>query len=197
MRSKRVLLIQGMGGSYIMFPYLVSKLQDAGFEPEFYAPQFLPIKDIRPHARAVALKCRELARESGRPVALIGYSMGGLVAVAAVQIYGAADFVDTIITIGSPFQGTPLAKIAGAVLGKIYISLRQMSPQSSFLDFLKRRVSKKLTIHCIGGAYDTIVWGAENAMHPQADEKIILPATHLMLPFLAVNDIIRILKSKE
>lgn len=194
-----MLLIQGMGGSYVMFPYLVSKLQDAGFEPEFYAPQFLPIKDIYPHAEAVAKKCQELARASGRPVALIGYSMGGLMAVAAIK-FNVHEFVDTIITLGSPFQGTPLARIAGAVLGKQYPSLRQMSPKSGFLLYalgFSRSPLPIPTIHCIGGTYDAIVWGAENAMHPQADEKIILPATHLTLPFLAVGDILRILQSEE
>lgn len=194
-----MLLIQGMGGSYVMFPYLISKLQDAGFEPELYAPQFLPIKNIYPHAEAVAKKCEALARESGRPIALIGYSMGGLMAVAAVK-FNVHELVDTIITLGAPFRGTPLARIAGSVLGKQYPSLRQMSPESGFLlyalDF-SRSLLPVPTIHCIGGTYDAIVWGAENAMHPQADEKIALPATHLTLPFLAVGDIIRILKDKE
>jgi len=196
MRHKKVLLIQGMGGSSIMFPYLVSKLQEAGFEPELYAPQMLPIDDIRPHAEAVAKKCQEMVIESGRPVALVGYSMGGLIAALAVQEYGAAELVDTIITLGSPFRGTPLAKIAGAVLGKQYPSLRQMSPKSDFLKALEFLPARP-TLHCVGGTYDAIVWGAENAMHPQADEKIVLPATHLTLPFLAVGDIIRILESEE
>lgn len=195
MRRKKVLLIQGMGGSSIMFPYLFSKLQEAGFEPELYVPQLLPIDDIIPHAGAVAKKCVELVQESGQPVDLIGYSMGGFIAALAVQEYGAAELVDTIITLGTPFKGASLAKIVGAVLGKQYPSLRQMSPKSDFLKALEFLPARP-TLHCIGGTYDALVWGAENAMHPQADEKIVLPSTHLMLPFLAVNDIIRILKSE-
>ncbi len=192
-----MLLVQGMGGSMVAFPYLVAKLQDADFIPEFYAPQFLPIKDMRPHAEAVAKKCQELARESGRPIAVVGYSMGGLIAAAAVQEYGADKYVDTVITIGSPFQGTPVAEVVGRLIGKIYVSLRQMAPRSNFLMYLWWLPHEDFTLHCIGAKYDLLVWGAQNAMHPQADEKIVLSATHLALPFLAVGDVIRILQKKE
>jgi len=44
-----------------------------------------------------------------RPAIIVGHSMGGLVARAAVERHGAAPYVRSIITLGTPHRGSPLA----------------------------------------------------------------------------------------
>jgi pimeloyl-ACP methyl ester carboxylesterase len=44
-----------------------------------------------------------------RPVTLVAHSMGGLVARAAIEKYGAGPWVAQLITLGTPHQGSPLA----------------------------------------------------------------------------------------
>ncbi|MEK7211954.1 MAG: alpha/beta fold hydrolase [Patescibacteria group bacterium] len=197
MARKRVLLIQGMGGSWIMFPRLAWKIWRAGFLPKFYAPEFWPIADWRPHAQAVAALCRQLAHDSHKPVAVIGYSMGGLIAVDALLNHGAVAYIDTVIAIGSPFYGTPVANLAAKLFGRWYPSLQQMSKKSPEMAALCAPPPFNKRLYCFGGRYDLLVWGPMNAHHPFADKNIVVPASHLLLPFVAEEQIVALIKDDK
>jgi triacylglycerol lipase len=83
-------------------------------------------------ARRISRKLQRLreGRDIGR-VHIVGHSMGGLVGRYLVQEEGGGEYIDTVITLGSPHQGTPTAFI-GAGLGLLLVShaMWQLFPMS-------------------------------------------------------------------
>jgi pimeloyl-ACP methyl ester carboxylesterase len=65
----------------------------------------LNIKETAKQARAAI---SELAREAGRSIYLLGYSLGGNVAQRSLTAGEADDSVDLVLTMGTPFHGSPL-----------------------------------------------------------------------------------------
>lgn len=128
------LLIPGHGGSQESMASLEQSLRADG-----WATQVIDIGDgtgdIPAYARQVAALAQQYA-DQGSPVALVGYSMGGLIARAAVAS-GAANAVTRVATIGSPHDGTSLAGLGAFVNSPdCDTACRQMAPGSDFLDSL-------------------------------------------------------------
>lgn len=85
--------------------------------------------DISTSGEQLADYLKLQSKKQKKQLQLIGYSLGGLVARCAIQMFGAHEYVDTVITIASPHNGTHAARI-----GKyIFKSCEQMSPDSEFL----------------------------------------------------------------
>lgn len=78
------------------------------------------------HARSVGI----------RPLTLVGHSQGGLVAAWYVKKLGGHRRVRTVITLGTPHNGSSLA-LAGLPLRPFARSLPQMTPGSAFLRRLR------------------------------------------------------------
>jgi triacylglycerol lipase len=77
------------------------------------------------------------ARSAGiRPLTVVGHSQGGLVAAWYVKKLGGHRRVRTLITLGTPHNGTPLA-LAGLPLGPLARSLPEMTPGSALLRRLR------------------------------------------------------------
>lgn len=129
-----VLLIPGHGGSQASMEALAQALSEDG-----WATRIVDIGDgsgdIPAYARQVTALARQYA-DQGEPVALVGYSMGGLIARAAVA-NGAASTVMRVVTIGTPHDGTSLAGVGALVNSPdCDTACRQMAPGSEFLDSL-------------------------------------------------------------
>lgn len=99
--------------------------------------------DIRTAARGlgdqVELVC---ARSAGRPVVLIGYSLGGLIVRYYVQRLGRDAFVPLVITLATPHGGTATVSASAehfgrrremALLASPHPLLRQLRPGSELL----------------------------------------------------------------
>ena len=160
-----VLLIPGHGGSRASMDALAQSLIRSGWQP-----QIVDIGDgtgdIPTYARQVAALARQSA-DRGVPVALVGYSMGGLIARAAVAD-GAAGAVTRVATIGTPHDGTSLAGV-GALIDSpaCDTACRQMAPGSDFLDGLPvaADATRWLAIYSEG---DDVVRPPETAALPGA-----------------------------
>jgi triacylglycerol lipase len=78
---------------------------------------------------AVAVRAQQLARRieqlSAKRVNIIAHSMGGLDARYAIAKLGLSGRVASLVTIGTPHRGTPLADIGSHVLGET-LRLRRM-----------------------------------------------------------------------
>jgi triacylglycerol lipase len=72
------------------------------------------------------------------PLSIIGHSKGGLIGRYYVKRLGGARRVSTLITLGTPHNGTPTAYLGLATLGLIARSLWQMTPMSPFIRRLKQ-----------------------------------------------------------
>jgi triacylglycerol esterase/lipase EstA (alpha/beta hydrolase family) len=71
------------------------------------------------------------------PLSIIGHSKGGLIGRYYIKRLGGDRRVRTLITLGSPHNGTPRAYWGYFTLGLVAMSLRQMTPMSSFIRRLK------------------------------------------------------------
>lgn len=83
------------------------------------------------YGEVVARELERIAGEAGRPVDVVGHSMGGLDTRWAVEKEGAADYVDDLVTLGTPHQGTYVAYVGIVTPGG-----RDMIPGSTLMDEL-------------------------------------------------------------
>ncbi|HXX32708.1 MAG TPA: alpha/beta fold hydrolase [Myxococcaceae bacterium] len=67
------------------------------------------------------------------PLSIIGHSKGGLIGRYYIARLGGDARVRTLITLGTPHQGTPRAYLGCATVGWLAPSVWQMTPRSSFL----------------------------------------------------------------
>lgn len=76
---------------------------------------------------------RLYARYAMGPLSIIGHSKGGLIGRYYVERLGGEARVRTLVTLGTPHQGTPRAYLGCATLGFFAPSVWQMTPRSAFL----------------------------------------------------------------
>ena len=82
-----------------------------------FAPRLPAVAGVAARARALADAVREICDETGLArVNLIAHSMGGLDSRYAVAKLGLDDHVASLVTVGTPHWGTPIAD-AGEALG--------------------------------------------------------------------------------
>jgi len=133
-RAERVpvVLVHGYFANRGYFRPLVRRLESHGIGPIFVPTAAHVMAPIEAFADELAANVERIARDTGQPrVALVGHSMGGLVARAYMARHGTAR-VARLVTLGSPHHGTLLARWgAGA-------NARQMEPGSAFLERLAR-----------------------------------------------------------
>jgi triacylglycerol esterase/lipase EstA (alpha/beta hydrolase family) len=80
---------------------------------------------------------RLYARYHLGPLSIIGHSKGGLIGRYYVKRLGGDRRVSTLITLGTPHNGTPTAYLGCATVGLIAKSVWQMTPMSPFIRRLK------------------------------------------------------------
>ncbi len=114
-----------------------------------------------------------LAQTGARKIALVGHSMGGLVARAYLAQRG-EEHVATLLTIGTPHRGSTLARLAAGRCG------REMEPDSSWLAVLNRREST-IPTHCVWSAHDEFIVPQSSAGLPGARETVLPLYGHLAL----------------
>ena len=96
-----------------------------------YSPRVPPASSISARAQRLA----DLIRALPEPrVNIVAHSMGGLDARYAISQLGLAPRVASLITIGTPHHGTPLADAGHALFGKITRLLRRIIDLSAFGD---------------------------------------------------------------
>jgi triacylglycerol lipase len=76
---------------------------------------------------------RLYARYPLGPLSIIGHSKGGLIGRYYVERLGGDARVRTLVTLGTPHQGTPRAYLGCATVGWFAPSVWQMTPRSAFL----------------------------------------------------------------
>jgi triacylglycerol lipase len=118
---------------------------------------------------------------TGAPVVLVGHSMGGLAIRAWLARFGADARIARVITIGSPHQGTWLARYGHTINGK------QMRLGNAWLTQLAAHESASLRTRftCFFGHCDNIVFPADSGVLDGA-QNIHVPATaHVHMAFQA------------
>ena len=140
--SRPMLLVHG----YVNHPnvwWLQKRwLKSMGLGPIYVINLGHPFKSIRSYAEKVKVKAEEIAKETGREdLTLIGHSMGGLVSSWYATKLAKKGTVRDLITIASPLEGTPMARIG------IGANAREMSPNSEFIKELRVSIRENQSIH--------------------------------------------------
>ena len=140
------------------------------------------VASIDAYADAVDRAVRQVTLATGQPPLLVCHSMGGLVARAWLRRAGdaAAARVWRIVTIGSPHQGTWLARFSPTVNGK------QMRLDSDWLRTLRESEppARDTLFTCWYSNCDNIVFPALVATLPGADNRFLPGVPHVALGFV-------------
>ncbi len=92
-----------------------SLLQEHGYQVRMAAVSW--IGSVSTRANELARQVIEYRQSTGaRKINIIAHSMGGLDARYAIARYGLADKVATLVTLGTPHLGTPVADFLGSML---------------------------------------------------------------------------------
>ncbi|MES2272656.1 MAG: alpha/beta fold hydrolase [Chlamydiota bacterium] len=140
--GRPILLIHGYLNDSSVWLFQTRQLQKAGLGPIYTINLGNPFASIRKHAEKVKKKAEQIALETKRcDLILVGHSMGGLVSSWYATKLAPPDSVTDVITIGSPLDGTPMARIA---LGS---SAREMQRDSGLIKEMQLAIAKNQQIH--------------------------------------------------
>jgi triacylglycerol esterase/lipase EstA (alpha/beta hydrolase family) len=141
---KLILLIHGFGTTRKSVAILETRLREDGFD--VFSINFggflnrLNTRGIDTLAKQVKAKIDSLKeRYNIGKIAIIGHSKGGLIGRYYVTMLGGDKDVHTLITLGTPHNGSPIAIFAAlSVIGLISKSVWQMMPHSLFMRRLRK-----------------------------------------------------------
>ena len=121
-----VLLVHGLGGTKASWSVVAQTLSARGLTVDAitYAPLGTSVEQLAD--QLVAEVQRILSRTGADKVHLVGHSLGGVVIAQAIADGGLDGLVDTVVTLGSPFGGSPWAGLLPFV--EIVRALRPGSP---------------------------------------------------------------------
>lgn len=135
--ARPVVLVHGYLHNRSAFIALTRALRRAGFARvhAFDYPQLsLGIDATAARLASQVARLRDVS--DGERVAVVGHSMGGIIARAYLQDHGGADVVDTLVTIGSPHGGTHTARLG------VGPAAAEMAVGSTFMRRLARGVRR-------------------------------------------------------
>lgn len=193
-RALPVVLAHGLGGfdavrlrgaRHDYFRGVAERLRALGVE--VYAPRVTPLGSIA--ARAVELS-DQIRRLDAPRVNVIAHSMGGLDARYAIAELGLAERVASLVTIGTPHQGTPLAD-SGVSLSQ-FVGLHRAlalvgADWSAFEDLTLRRMAEfnRRVRDAEGVRYLSYVGSVHDA---RSANPLLRPSWRLLLAHAGLND---------
>jgi hypothetical protein len=178
-----VLLLHGLLDNQAVFTRMRRALEADGLE-HVHGLNYNPLTvDVRSAAELLGRHVQH-AREvyGGERVAVVGHSLGGLIARYYVQLLGGDEHVHTVVTIATPHQGT----YAAHVLRPLPVGT-ELLPGSSVLEELRAPAP-----HCrarfiaFRGDHDALILpnGRGALLHPDlwAENVLVTGAGHVTLP---------------
>ncbi len=118
----------------------------------------LNFQDMRKSSRMVSDRVDEIIRATGvEKVLMVGVSMGGLIALHYLRLHGGAGKVHTCVSLGTPFQGTPIAPIGRLISGFQAEAARQIAPNSAFIRELHTKADPEENLVSISAVGDPMV----------------------------------------
>jgi triacylglycerol lipase len=124
--TRPVLLVHGFGGTKSSWSYLARSLRARGVivDAITYAPFGTSVEKVADELTTEV--ARTLSQTGADKVHLVGHSLGGVVIAEAITSGRLAGQVDTVVTLGAPFGGSPWAHLLP--FGAITRALRGDSP---------------------------------------------------------------------
>jgi pimeloyl-ACP methyl ester carboxylesterase len=178
-----ILLIHGIVDNHSIFTVMERALRRRGFRTLSVYDYGLLTRDIPQAAELLGEEIEKLAANSGyERVHVIGHSLGGLIARYYVQRLGGDAFVNTLVTLGTPHQGT---KLAHAI--PLLPLIRQLTPQSPVIrELAEPATGCRTRFVAFHSDIDHVVGPSRNAMvlHPDLNARNIAVrgVGHLSMP---------------
>jgi pimeloyl-ACP methyl ester carboxylesterase len=133
-----IVLVHGVIDNHAAFTVMEYALRRRGFQTLSAYDYGLLTHNIPQAAVHLGEAIEELAASTGyERVHVIGHSLGGLIARYYVQRLGGDHYVHTLVTLGTPHQGTQLAWAA-----PLLPLVRQLTPNSSLIQELAEPASE-------------------------------------------------------
>ncbi len=177
-----IIMVHGVIDNHSIFTVLRRSLSRRGFG-RVISLNYSPLSDdIRRVSRRLAMLVESVCRETGyERVHIIGHSMGGVVARHYVQCEGGDERVHTLVTLGSPHEGSAYARVLPHSLA------RQLRPQSEFVQELSEPAPGCRTrMIAIWSDLDQVIVPQRNAriVHPDLNARnvFIRGVGHMSLP---------------
>jgi pimeloyl-ACP methyl ester carboxylesterase len=167
-----ILLVHGMVDNRAIFTVLRRRLRGRGFG-RVVALNYSPMtNDIRTAARSLSGAVEELVARTGyERIHVVGHSLGGLIARYYVQCLGGDERVHTLVTLGTPHEGTLPARLLPVHLG------RQLTPGSDlFAELAQPAAGCRTRFVAYWSDLDQLVLPHENARleHPDLSARNVL-----------------------
>lgn len=173
-RKLPVLLIHGFTTNKIANLPLHQALRKADFQTYNVDIPGLNTQDIRLSSPIVAERILEIKQKNDcDKVQLVGISMGGLIGLHYLRKHDGHLHVDKFVALGTPFQGTPAAKVLERLPFEFQHALNQLIPNNEVVADITEGNFEKVDITSIGAQGDTLVpeprfhlAGAKNVLSP-------------------------------
>lgn len=174
-----VVLVHGWWNSGKIFRSMKRKLEESGYE--VFVPNLKP-SDARNGIEPLSKKLKLFIEEevdSNREIALVGFSMGGLISRYYTQELGGHERVVKLFTLASPHRGTLMG---WCWWGK---GARQMRIGSDFVQMLKDGESKLDGIHVEAWwtPVDTMIVPSFSADWQGQETHCVFVAAHMLIPY--------------
>ena len=137
-----------------------------------------PFALIDSWAPAIDVAVRRLHAVTGKPVLIVAHSLGGIAVRAWLRQGGDPALVQRVITVGSPHQGTWLARFG------VSPNARQLRLDSPWLQALARdeaAAPKSVPFTCFFSDCDNVVFPPSVATLPGADNRLLRGWAHVDL----------------
>jgi triacylglycerol lipase len=174
--TRPVLLVHGFGGTKSSWYFVARALAAEGLTVDAitYTPFGTSVEQL---ADRLAVEVERMLSQTGADrVHLIGHSLGGVVIAQAIASGRLAGKVDTIVTLGAPFGGSPWAHLLP--VGAIARALREGSPLLRRL--ASTPVPEGLRWLAITATLDVVVPGARSVpAHAEVETVTIGGVGHL------------------
>ena len=139
-----IVLVAGLLQDKKTIAPMVDFLEDEGFDVTVYVPPMLGLGDINRYATALGRVVDDVRERTGASrVDLIGHSQGGVTARRYAQLAGPNAPVHTLISMGSPQQGTELGALVYLLSAAGFLDglegAKQLLAGSTFLTQMNRK----------------------------------------------------------
>jgi triacylglycerol lipase len=168
-----IVLVHGMAGNSAHFLPLSWYLALNGRRATYRA-DLAPVSTVRQMGWSLARYIRKVLRLTGKPqVEIVAHSLGGIVARLAIQDHGLEKSVRTLVTLGTPHQGTHSARFSSS---RCSIDLRPGSPL--IRDLAASSWPTQVRGVCFWSRNDLLILPAESALVPGTHPVDASPLTH-------------------
>jgi triacylglycerol esterase/lipase EstA (alpha/beta hydrolase family) len=177
-----ILLVHGYLNSRFVWNFHGKRLQKLGFGPVYTVNLGWPFCRMEKFSRKIHRQVLKIQKETQRPdVILVGHSMGGLVSAYFAKNSAHKKNIRAIITLGTPFYGTEVAKIGVGSCSK------QMRPNSSFIQDLVAWVAleREIPFYFLSSKNDALIIPYTSAIveSPMHEKRIVDELGHATLLF--------------